>query len=288
MTGPSATADPDDRSGRSDRPVLVLDGRPRSALGWLGDVVAAGPVLVALARKDFTARYKAASLGVVWSVAVPLLQAAVLAFVFSRAIRGRLGVDDYGAFVLAGMLPWSYFSATLLPATTAIVDGASMADKVWFPRILLTLAPVGANLVGLVVTHLALLVALPVLGVGLRLSLLALPLAMVLLVAFTASLSAVLSASQVYFRDTKFVVQAALLVWIYLTPIIYPADLLGRWAGWLDLNPMTGVVALTRAAALGTPDWQRPVAVSVAWTILAAVVAIELHRRHDRRFVDLL
>lgn len=282
MPGTSTTADAD------PAPVLHLDGRPRGRAAWLGDVFSYGPVLLALARKDFTARYKAASLGVLWSVAVPLLQAAVIAFVFSRAIRGRLDVDDYAAFVLAGMLSWSYFAASLLPATTAIVEGARLADKVWFPRILLVLAPPVANLVGLVVTHAALLVALPVLGVGLRWQLVLLPLPLALLVAFTVVLSSVLGASQVYFRDTKFIVQAALMVWIYLTPIIYPASLLGRWSGWLDANPLTGIVTLVRVCALGEGDWVRPVLVTLASTVLLAFLAVELHRRHDRRFVDLL
>jgi ABC-type polysaccharide/polyol phosphate export permease len=83
-------------------------------------------------------------------------------------------------------------------------------------------------------------------------------------------------------------VQAVLMVWIYLTPIIYEAELLGRWAGWLDANPMTGIVTLSRLATVGASDWQRPVAVSVVATVTLTILAVEVHRRHDRRFVDLL
>lgn len=284
MTGPSATAD----QRPVAQPVLVLDGRPRGRADWLREVIAFGPVLVALARKEFKTRYKGAALGVIWGVAIPLLQASVLAFVFSRVIRVGVDVDSYAAYVLSGMVGWSYFATSVAPATTSIVDGASLTDKVWFPRILLVLTTPLANLVSLAVTHAVLVAVLPVMGVDITARLLVLPLALALLIAFTISLGSVLAAMHVYFRDTKYLVQASLLVWIYLTPIIYPAQFLGRWAGWLDANPMTGIVTLTRLATIGSDHWQRPVAVSVGVTVALAVLAVELHRRHDRRFVDLL
>lgn len=270
-------------------PVLMLDGRPPTRRAWLRDVWAFRSILVTLARKEFKTRYKGAALGMIWAVAIPLLQAAVLTFVFSRAIRGGVsGVEHYGAYVLSGMLAWSFFGTSLMPATTAIVDGANLTDKVWFPRILLALTPPLANLVGLAVTHVALLGLLPVFDVDYSARLLVLPLALLLLIAFTISLSAVLAAAHVYFRDTKYLVQAALMVWLYMTPIIYPASLLGRWEGWLDANPMTGVVTLFRYATIGADDIGRAVTVSVAVTLVLTILAVEIHRRHDRRFVDLL
>ena len=96
------------------------------------------------------------------------------------------------------------------------------------------------------------------------------------------------SALHVYFRDMKFIVQAVLLVALYLTPIIYPADLLGRWSGWLDLNPATGVVALVHAAATGSALPGRSLVVSVVATLALLVAGAEAHRRRDRLFVDLL
>lgn len=284
MTGSSATADPEARPS----PTLILDGRPPTRWAWLREVVAFWPVLDMLARKEFKTRYRGAAFGVMWAIAVPLLQAAVIATVFSLFVRFEVDGGSYAAYVLSGMLSWSYFAITVLPGTTAIVDGVNLVDKVWFPRILLVLVLPLANLVGLVVTHVVLLFALPLFGVSLTPRLLVLPLAGALLVLLTSALVAVLSAMHVYFRDTKFFVQASLLVWIYLTPVIYPAELLGRWKGWVDLNPMTGVVALTRYATLGTADWSRSVACSIAITVVLLIVAVEIHRRHDRRFVDLL
>lgn len=284
MTGTSATADTD----RSDQPVLVLDGRPPSWAAYLREVASFWPVLVTLARKEFKTRYKGAALGVVWSVVLPLVQTAVLAIVFSRVVRFEVDGSSYAAYVITGMLLWSYFGTTLLPSTTSIVDGASLTDKVWFPRILLVLTAPLANLVGFGVTILVMIGLLPILDAPLSPRLAVLPLAILLLLVFVTAVSALLAALNVYFRDVKYLVQASLLVWIYLTPIIYPAHLLGRWAGWLDINPMTGIVNLSRYATVGLHDWTRSVIVSVVATVVLSILAIEVHRRHDRRFVDLL
>lgn len=267
---------------------LEIGPDPVPRRDWLADIRAHSGVLRVLARKDFQTRYKRAAFGVLWAVAVPLLQAGVMAIVFTRVIRVGTG-DDFGAYVITGILAWSYFAGTLMAASTAIVDHAGLADKVWFPRIVLVLVPPIANLVGLVVSYVVLIGLLPMLGVELGARLLLLPVACLLLVAFTVALSLVLSALHVYFRDVRFMVQASLLVWLYVTPVVYRKDLLDDLAGAADFNPMTGVVTLFHAATVGTDDgWARPVAVTVIATIALLVAGLELQRRRDRLFVDQL
>ncbi len=254
---------------------------------WLADLVAHLPVLRVLARKDFQTRYKRASLGVLWVVALPVVQAVVLAIVFSRV--ARFDTDgSYTVFVMSGIFSRAYLSSTVQAATTSIVDSASLADKVWFPRAVLVLVPVIANGVGLLVSFALLVGAVPIFGdwTGWRLLLLA-PGALLLL-ALTTGLSLVVSALHVYFRDMKFIVQAVLLVALYLTPIIYPADLLGRWEGWLDANPATGVVQLVHAAATGSELQVRSLVVSLLATVVLLAAGMAAHRRRDRLFVDQL
>ena len=242
-----------------------------------------------LSRADFHVRYKRAVFGVAWAVIVPILQAGVLAIVFSRVIRTPTP-DAFAGYVLAGVLAWSYFSHSVATATTSIVDGSGLTDKVWFPRAVLVLVPCFADLVGLVVSVLALFVILPLLSDPIHLHILLVVPGCVLLFAFTVSVALVLSALQVYFRDVKFLVQASLLLLFYVTPIAYPRELLGGALGpVLDLNPLTGVIALFQVAAVGAqPGWAGAVAVSVVATIVLAVVGVEVHRRHDRLFVDML
>lgn len=268
--------------------VLELTNRPeRLGPYWL-DLKRHGSVLLVLARKDFQTRYKRASLGVTWAVMVPLLQATVMAVVFARVVRGA-GGHGYPTYVMSGIVAFSYFSAVLSTGVTSIVDGSSLTDKVWFPRILLVLVPSLSNLVGLAVTLTALVATMPLFHVAIGFRTLLLVPATALLIAFATSLALVLAALHVYFRDVKFLVQASLMVWMYLTPIVYPIGLLHGIEPVIEANPLTGVVTLFHAATTGTRGpWIVPVTVAVGVTLALAVIGHEAQRRHDRLFVDLL
>lgn len=268
-------------------PVLELTAAPDSTRAWARSVLDHREVLVALAEKDFKVRYKRASFGVLWAVALPLLQSVVMIVVFTQLRKGLDQATDYTGYVLSGMVAWAYIAATLLAATTSIVDGAGLTDKVWFPRALLTLAPVLANLVGLAIS-LAFVVAVQAVRgtVGSAVWLLAPGTA--LLVLLVAALSLAGSALYVWFRDVRFIVQAGLLVLFYATPILYEIALLGRWASLARANPFTGVANLFQAAIVGVPVDRPALAVSVTFAALVGAAGVELHRRNDRLFADLL
>jgi len=245
-------------------------------------------VLWVLARKDFQVRYKRASLGVLWAVAVPLLQATVLAIVFSHIVKVPTKVP-FAPFVFAGTIAWSYFLLATPIAATSIVDGVGLTDKVWFPRALLVIVPCLANLVGFGVSAVALLVIAPLLGAPLTLWFLVLLPATLLLTAFTVALGLVLSALHVKFRDVKFLIAAALIAWFYVTPVVYPQSAVSHLGPWLDFNPMTGIVDLFHLAVLGPFEhWHRAVIVTGVVTLALFVGGVEMHRRNDRLFVDLL
>lgn len=273
-----------DRQGRT----LDLTPSPEPFGRWLAEVWSYREVLDMLARKDFQTRYKRASFGVVWAVAVPLLQAAVMAVVFTLVVHVP-GSHHFAVYVMSGVIPFSYFSTVVLAGTTAIVDGSSLTDKVWFPRVLLVMVPAISNLVGFAVTVIVLLAFMPVFGVSMGAPLLFFVPAIILLVAFTTGLSMVLAALDVYFRDVKFLVTAALMIWIYLTPILYPQGLLRGLGPWLEANPLTGIIVLFHMATVGSQgSWIRPVVISVIATAILLVVGVEAQRRHDRLFVDLM
>jgi lipopolysaccharide transport system permease protein len=273
----------------SRTPVLRIDRRPERLGKWLRNMWRYRGVLAALASKDFRVRYKRASLGVLWAGAVPILQAAVLAFIFSRVGRFDSSGYSYAVYVLAGMAAWSYASVAITAATTSIVDASGLTDKVWFPRAVLGLVPAVSNLVTLAISTVVVLVALPIFGEPFAARQLWLVPAVVLVVAFTSALGLVLAALYVYFRDVKFAVQAVMLVWFYVTPIVYPPSALGSEGRWLDFNPLTGIVGLFQRAAVDAPvPSDRALAVSVITTLLLSVIAVAVHRRHDRLFVDQL
>lgn len=267
-----------------------MDARPVPMRDWVLGLWHFRGVLAALSRKDFQVRYKRAALGILWSVALPLFQSVVLVFVFSRVGRFGSGASySYAGFVLAGMVPWVYVATCVAASTTSIVDAAGLTDKVWFPRAILTLVPPCSNSVMLGASTLILLVALPIVGASVRPRLLLLLPAAALAVAFCAGLGMVLGALYVYFRDLKFMVQAALLVWLYVTPIVYPRAALGEAGHLLNLNPLTGIVGLFQRAAVGSPlPSSLALGVSIGTTLVLTILAVFIHRHHDRLFVDLL
>ena len=250
------------------------------------DVWRARGLIAVLARKEFFVRYRRTSFGLLWAVGLPLLQAAILTLVFGHLLKSH--APDYAAFVFAGMVPWSYFSATLGGGATAIVDNSGLSNRIYFPRAVLPLVSAVSALYSVVVT-VAILIAMCVgFGVDLGPKLLLLVPGVALVAALASAFALVLSALHVYFRDVRFLVTAALTVWLYVTPIIFEVDQLPRaLRPFVRVNPMTGVVELFRYATVGSsPDWELSLLVTGAWIVGLVVVALALHRRFDRLFAD--
>lgn len=268
---------------------FVLSGPVTPIPELVASVWESRQLLAILARKDFYVRYRRASLGLLWAVGLPLFQALVLALVFSRVIRIHTGTS-LAVFVLAGMVGWTYFSNTLSAASTAIVDGSGISTRIYFPRVLLPLVSVVANLYGYAITLVILLVLCPVLGVGLGAGVLWLLPATALVVVLAAGAGLVASALHVYFRDIRYIITAAVIGWFYLTPVFYPLRLAhGFVHAVVVANPVTGVVELLRAATAGVdPRWGWTVVVSVAWSVVLVAIGAGLHRRYNRLFTDLL
>jgi ABC-type polysaccharide/polyol phosphate export permease len=268
--------------------ILELGPEPATRRAWFADVWNHRDLLRTLARKDFHTRYKRASFGVLWAVALPLVQACALAAVFSRFKLLNTGTN-YTAYVLSGVLPFGYFTQTIGSGATAIVDGSGLADKIWFPRAILPLVVPLANAVGLVISMVILLAAIPILGVPIEPTLLLLLPAIALMVAFTAVLCLALSALHVYFRDVRFIVQGILTVLFFVTPIAYNVNAVGSLARVIEFNPLTGILALFRLAAVGEGGAMVvPVTVAVVATLVLGIISVEAHRVHDRLFIDLL
>ena len=281
-------------TARADRRYAIdgfeLTGTPDTARHLLADVWRARTLLVTLARQDFFVRFRRTSFGVLWAVGLPLIQAVVLAIVFTRVVRIQTG-GNYGIYVFAGMLPWTFLSGTVMNGSTSIVDGAGMATKIYFPRAVLPLVVLGSNLYGLLPGIVILLLGSATIGEGLQADVVLLIPAVALMVLFVASLTLLLAGLHVYFRDLRFIVQAGTLVWFYATPVIYPLDLAGGTLRTILLiNPATGIVTMFRAAVsnTGTSGLAPAVIAAVVWTVVLATAALVLHSRRDRVFVDLL
>lgn len=269
---------------------LELTGERTRPGTLLADLARSRGLLYMLARHDFAARYRSAALGLAWSVALPLLQGAVLAVVFTRIVPVRAGVS-YPLFVLSGTTVWSYLSQVTQVGSTAIVDGADIATKLYFPRLLLPAVPVLAGAVSGLISTALVVVLLPVLGSGVHLSLLVLPAALLLAMALAALASALFAILHVYFRDVRYLVTALLLLAFYATPVLYPLTKPhGVLRTLVEVNPATGVLQLVRFCFFGASPGPlaAPLAATAAWLVALAGTVVVAYTRHERIACDRL
>ncbi|MGH7377734.1 MAG: ABC transporter permease, partial [Candidatus Methylomirabilales bacterium] len=206
-------------------------------------------LLYLLALKDWKVRYKSAGLGFLWALANPLCQGGVLIVIFSSFIR--LPVENYPAFLLTAIFPWAFFSLSLSAATNAIVDNAPLIKKVYFPRGILPLSAIAANLANFAFSLGILCLILLALGVRPAPSLLLLPLVVLLQLLLLAGLGLLTASLNVPYRDVRYLVEITLLLWFYATPIFYPPSMVpARLRGIYMVNPMAGLVTMYRDVLL--------------------------------------
>ena len=252
-----------------------------SALAVYGDVVRYRDLFANLFRRDFQAKYRGSALGVLWTVANPIVLMGVYLLVFGVVWKSPFSNGGhYPLFLLAGLAPWTFFAAAFQSSTRSMLDNANLIRKTRFPRQLVPLSVVAAHLVSFVVMIVLLLVLNFIVLPRVRLTeWLAIPIAAVF-VAFVAGLALVVASLNVLFRDVEFIVASLLVPWFFLTPIIYPlTNVPGaehhqhviQAIHWL--NPLTPAIQALRAPLFyGTlPFWG-----DALYLVVAAVLALLL------------
>jgi ABC-type polysaccharide/polyol phosphate export permease len=227
-----------------------------------------------LVGRDLRHKYKGSTFGFAWSLANPLLMAAIYTLAFAYIVR--VPVARFPLYLLSGLLPWTFFAGGLLAATSSIVDGGALVRKVAFPRLVLPVAAVATQFVQFVLTF-AVVVPLAALWTGdgtsgISPSMVAVVPALLLQLAFTVGLGLLLAAAYVHARDTRHLVEVAVQLWFWLTPIVYAEAMIPRrLASLVWLNPMAHFTAIYHAACLdGT--WGAP----RHWIAAAAAAAVAL------------
>jgi lipopolysaccharide transport system permease protein len=202
-------------------------------------------LIQSLVARELKARYRASVLGFFWSFINPLLLLLVYTFVFTVAVPGGrgAGVEPYGLFLFCGILPWTWFSSSLLESSNVLIAGANLIRKVVFPAEVLPIVTVLAGLAHFVF-------GLPILALFLAyyrtpvtlLDLAWFPVVVLVQLVMTIGLALLVSAVTVHFRDVRDLLQNLLTVWFFATPIIYPLwTAPERWRRLLELNPFTHI-----------------------------------------------
>ncbi len=199
-----------------------------------------------LVIRDIKLRYRNSVLGFVWCLGNPLLMMAVFTVVFT--ILMPTNIPKYPVFILCALLPWNYFNTSIMGAIDSIVGNAHLIKKVYFPREVLPLSIVLANLVNFLLALIVLFAMLFAFRVRLTLWALYLPLIIIIQTIFTLGLALIFATLNVFYRDTKIIMEVGMLAWFFLTPIFYRIeDLVPQYARLMYwVNPMASFISWYR------------------------------------------
>jgi lipopolysaccharide transport system permease protein len=247
-------------------------------------------LLLNLTRREVKGRYSQSLFGAGWAIAQPLATMAVFTLVFSRL--GKMPSDGapYPLFAFVALVPWFFFSNSVTSGTMSLITYRNIVTKTYFPREIVPLAQVGSRLVDLAAASslFALLMIYYRVDVGPWAAMA--PVFFMLLVLFTVGFTMLTSAGNVFYRDVSPVVQIALQLWLYLTPVAYPLSVVPeRFRPLFLLNPLTGVVEGLRAVLVfgREPEWP-VVGVSAALIVTIFLIAVVLFKKTDKYFADVI
>lgn len=196
-------------------------------------------------RRDVISRYKRSVLGVAWTMLNPLGMMLILTLVFSRLFHS---IEGYPVYVLSGLVAWTFFSQTMMAALNQNVWGGSLLHRIYLPRTTFTVSALGTGLVNVLISLVPLALIMVITGFQFRWSLLFLPVSILMLAMFTLGLSLLFSILAIYFPDVVEMFHVVLTAWMYMTPIIYPVDIIPQGLHFFVqvFNPMYYFVEIMR------------------------------------------
>jgi len=235
-------------------------------------------LIVQLLRRDIVTRYKRSILGIAWTMLNPLGTMIVLSIAFSQVFKTTAG---YPAYVLSGLLAWNFFSQSSNASMVNLIWGEGLLKRIFLPRTSFALAAVGTGLVNTVLSIIPMLIVMLIYKLPITLSILFLPVPLLVLAMFSLGIGLLVSTFAVYFPDVAEMYQIVLTAWLYLTPIIYPEEILPENVIFLisTFNPMYSIVKLFRIPLyFGRlpvfSEWSVPLMTSFAFLIVGWFVFV--------------
>jgi len=246
-------------------------------------------LLWVLTARDVKVRYKQTVLGAAWAIIRPVTTMLVMSAVFGHLAGMPSDGYPYPVFVYAGLLPWIFFSSAVGASAQSLVGSSHLVSKVYFPRLIIPLSSAGSGLLDLIISTGVLLLMMAWYGVPWTANLLAVPVLLAGVVFAAVGVGTMLSALTVSYRDFTHLTPFVLQVWMYATPVVFPASLVPEgWRWMLYVNPMAGLVEAFRAAFLGRAFDLVGISTSLAVLAVIFVAAVAYFERVERRFADII
>lgn len=242
-------------------------------------------LLQQLVKQQLILRYRRTLLGYFWTLFNPLLMMSVTAIVFSTIFK--MDLKTYAIFLFAGMIPFSFFSASITQSGQSFIGNEGLIKKIYIPGLLFPLSTSLAVLIDSVLSAAALFIIILAIGGHMTLALIFIPISYVLLFLFSFGIALVMSISTVYFRDLQHVVGILMQAFLFLTPVFYkPESLQGKVAWLISLNPLTQFIELFRAPIYQGvfPDLSVVLNASM-FSTLSLTIGIWFFRKHEHRVI---
>lgn len=240
--------------------------------------------------RDFKVRYKQTMIGVLWAIFQPFMTMVVFSIFFGTLLKIPSDGIPYPIFVYTGLLFWQFFSSALSETSNVLIANQAIITKVYFPRLILPLSAVATKFVDFSISALILVGMMIYYGYTPHLTgILVLPL--LLMITFMAAVGGglFLAAVNVKYRDVRYALPFFIQILLFLTPVIYPASIAGKYSWILAMNPMMGVIQTARAALLGTTpiNWILLASSFVACAVLL-VIGVIYFKKVERYFADII
>lgn len=274
----------------SANPTIVIRPKKIFSFSDLKEVWRYRELLYFFSWRDLKVRYKQTFIGILWAVFQPFVTMVVFSVFFGRLLGVPSDGIPYPIFVYTGLLFWQFFSESLSETSNVLIINQAIITKVYFPRLILPLSSVATKFVDFAIASSILIGMMFYYGYVPHLSgSLVLPL--LLLISFMASvgLGLFLSSINVKYRDVRYILPFFIQLLLFLTPVIYPAGIAGKYSWILALNPMMGVIQSARAALLGTTvlNWTL-ILISLVMTFAVLLFGIWRFKKTERYFADLI
>ncbi len=272
-----------------DEPLVIIKPKTNWSALNLREVWAQRELLYFLTWRDVKVRYKQTELGIAWAILQPFLTMLIFTIFFGRLAGVPSDNIPYPIFAYAGLLPWTFFSNAISNSGNSLVGSAHLITKVYFPRMIIPGAAVAAGLVDFFIGLVMLILLMIFYGVMVTWSLLMFPILVLLTTLLALGTGMWLSALNVKYRDVRFALPFLIQLWMFISPIIYPASFLPAKFRWLlSLNPLTGIIEGYRSALFGLPFNWTALAVSAAITLAVLGYASYTFRRLEKSFADIV
>jgi lipopolysaccharide transport system permease protein len=272
-----------------DEPVVRIQPSKKWVAINLRDLWAYRDLLYFLTWRDVKVRYKQTVLGAAWAIIQPLFTMLIFWLFFGRLAGMPSEGIPYPLFALAGLIPWTFFANAITNSGNSLVGSANLITKVYFPRMIIPCAAVGAGLIDLAIAFSLMAGMMIWFGVPLTMNLLLLPVLVLLTTFLAIGVGMWMSALNVKYRDIRYALPFLIQLWMFATPIIYPLSLIpAKWRWVMALNPMAGVIDGFRAALFGRAiDW-RSLAITALVTVGVVIYSAYHFRRMEKTFADVV